>query len=225
MLHNNRDWARIAQRAQTSTDPEFPGIDVIGHLHAASPRGPPPPSALNYARQGLLRRRRTCCGGACSCRGAWTTGPTESCCSHATVLAPRIVRTDAENPFRIDGIQYLRAVAALMVVAHHARHYSPQGDQWSTFGSRGVDIFFVIRGFVMAHSTQGYRADANHPGDEQASSRRRPVRLGPARRRLEAELSSVPVVVTRTTGVAHRSGPSIASPMQALTASGRAPSP
>jgi exopolysaccharide production protein ExoZ len=71
------------------------------------------------------------------------------------------VSTGAQQPFRIDGIQYLRAVAALMVVVHHARHYFPQGDHWSTFGSRGVDIFFVISGFVMAHSTQDYRADAN----------------------------------------------------------------
>src|SRR6516162_6435510 len=136
-------------------------------------------SALNYARQGLLGRRRTCCGGACSCRRAWTTEPTESCCSRATVPAPRIVSTDAENPFRIDGIQYLRAVAALMVVAHHARHYFPQGDQWSTFGSRGVDIFFVISGFVMAHSTQGYRADANRRFQSERFLAKRFIRVVP----------------------------------------------
>ena len=41
-----------------------------------------------------------------------------------------------------------------MVVAHHARHYFVVGDQWSNLGSRGVDIFFVISGFVMAYSTR-----------------------------------------------------------------------
>jgi exopolysaccharide production protein ExoZ len=89
------------------------------------------------------------------------------------------VSTDAENPFRIDGIQYLRAVAALMVVAHHARHYFPQGDQWSTFGSRGVDIFFVISGFVMAHSTQGYRADANRRFQSERFLAKRFIRVVP----------------------------------------------
>ena len=60
----------------------------------------------------------------------------------------------------IDGVQYLRAIAALMVVAHHARHYFGDVPGWTNFGSRGVDIFFVVSGFIMVHSTQGYRADA-----------------------------------------------------------------
>lgn len=61
----------------------------------------------------------------------------------------------------IVGLQYLRGLAALMVVFHHARGYFPgdsflQTAAWSEWGSRGVDIFFVISGFVMVHSTQGY---------------------------------------------------------------------
>ena len=66
-----------------------------------------------------------------------------------------------------------------MVVAHHARHYFPQGDQWSTFGSRGVDIFFVISGFVMAHSTQGYRADANRRFQSERFLAKRFIRVVP----------------------------------------------
>jgi exopolysaccharide production protein ExoZ len=53
------------------------------------------------------------------------------------------------------GVQYLRAVAAIMVVAHHARHYFPQSDGWTNFGSRGVDVFFVISGLIMAYATRG----------------------------------------------------------------------
>lgn len=55
----------------------------------------------------------------------------------------------------IDGIHVLRAVAAIMVVAHHARHSVPGSENWPLFGSSGVDIFFVISGYVMALTTQG----------------------------------------------------------------------
>lgn len=66
-----------------------------------------------------------------------------------------------QAPTSIDGIQFLRAVAALMVVGHHARHYFPESASWPTFGSRGVDIFFVISGFIMAHTTRAFRTDAD----------------------------------------------------------------
>ncbi|WP_341675812.1 acyltransferase [Niveibacterium sp. SC-1] len=57
----------------------------------------------------------------------------------------------------IEGIQYLRAIAALMVVAHHARHFfGADLPAWSSFGARGVDIFFVISGFVIAHVSRGF---------------------------------------------------------------------
>lgn len=53
-------------------------------------------------------------------------------------------------------IQYLRGVAALMVVWHHAlgqlAHYAPQLPQ-SNFGVSGVDLFFVISGFIMVLTT------------------------------------------------------------------------
>lgn len=44
------------------------------------------------------------------------------------------------------GIQYLRAVAALLVVLHHATDKAGMG--W-VLGAAGVDIFFVISGFIM----------------------------------------------------------------------------
>lgn len=54
---------------------------------------------------------------------------------------------------KLDVIQYLRAIAALMVVIHHARNSMP----WLAFNplegypafAWGVDIFFVISGFIM----------------------------------------------------------------------------
>lgn len=51
-------------------------------------------------------------------------------------------------------IQALRAVAALMVVFDHwGDHYGGSLQQVGLLGSTGVDIFFVISGFVMIQST------------------------------------------------------------------------
>jgi exopolysaccharide production protein ExoZ len=49
------------------------------------------------------------------------------------------------------GIQYLRGIAALMVVFHHATLYVT-ANAWSGIGATGVDVFFVISGFIMAHT-------------------------------------------------------------------------
>lgn len=59
---------------------------------------------------------------------------------------------------RIVTLQYLRAVAALMVVAYHASHYlafyrkpSAPIDIWeSTLGMWGVALFFALSGYLMA---------------------------------------------------------------------------
>jgi exopolysaccharide production protein ExoZ len=64
---------------------------------------------------------------------------------------------------RIDAIQVLRALAALLVVVTHAINaydFRPDLPQpvmgkigyFNTFGAIGVDIFFVVSGFVMAHT-------------------------------------------------------------------------
>lgn len=58
---------------------------------------------------------------------------------------------------KIESIQILHGVAALMIVAHHfmQRFYNFEdsnmvGNFFSNHGSFGVDIFFVISGFIMA---------------------------------------------------------------------------
>jgi exopolysaccharide production protein ExoZ len=58
----------------------------------------------------------------------------------------------------IHSIQYLRALAALMVVAHHAlRNISIYKSSFGFFkiGAAGVDLFFIISGFVMWLTTSG----------------------------------------------------------------------
>lgn len=56
----------------------------------------------------------------------------------------------------IRNLQALRAVAAFMVVLYHARLLTPVGQRVSfDFGNAGVDIFFLISGFIIAHVTRG----------------------------------------------------------------------
>jgi peptidoglycan/LPS O-acetylase OafA/YrhL len=70
-----------------------------------------------------------------------------------------VVDTRKDNP-RLDFIQALRGIAALMVVLCHARWFllgTPSQDlaEWLLApGGAGVDIFFVISGFVMVYSTR-----------------------------------------------------------------------
>ena len=62
---------------------------------------------------------------------------------------------------RIEFVQDLRGLAALMVVLYHLRgllNYSPYfpkiGDTLFQGGPFGVDLFFIISGFIIAYSTQ-----------------------------------------------------------------------
>jgi len=61
----------------------------------------------------------------------------------------------------IEGIQYLRGVAALMVVFFHARSYFGVVPEWTRIGSRGVDIFFVISGFIIVYATRNIGNDVS----------------------------------------------------------------
>ncbi len=56
---------------------------------------------------------------------------------------------------KIWSIQYLRAAAALMVVLFHAQGMASEyfGARAPSFGAAGVDIFFVISGFIMWTTT------------------------------------------------------------------------
>jgi peptidoglycan/LPS O-acetylase OafA/YrhL len=80
------------------------------------------------------------------------------------------------------GIQILRGLAACMVVVHHATQMWSQSvtritglPVWWT-GAAGVDIFFVISGFVMAVSTIG-REHKTHPA--RSFLERRIIRIFP----------------------------------------------
>ncbi|RZU02591.1 acyltransferase family protein [Rivibacter subsaxonicus] len=64
----------------------------------------------------------------------------------------------------LNGLQYLRGIAALMVAAHHARTLLPPLEHWDSVGAAGVDIFFVISGYVMAYSSQRVGRDLGERG-------------------------------------------------------------
>jgi exopolysaccharide production protein ExoZ len=58
-------------------------------------------------------------------------------------------------PFNtIQGIQYLRAIAAVLVLGFHLSELYPEVGRPIFFGSAGVDIFFILSGFIMAYTTR-----------------------------------------------------------------------
>jgi exopolysaccharide production protein ExoZ len=66
---------------------------------------------------------------------------------------------DAERD-RLDFIQALRGIAAFMIVVYHLKWYL-NGPEWLKLGDRvlgnahiGVDLFFVISGFIMVHASR-----------------------------------------------------------------------
>jgi exopolysaccharide production protein ExoZ len=61
--------------------------------------------------------------------------------------------SSAHVPGTVLSIQYLRCIAAMMVVWQHATGQIAAID--SQFGAHGVDLFFVISGFVMVAATAG----------------------------------------------------------------------
>lgn len=67
--------------------------------------------------------------------------------------------TSQESSKSIIGIQYLRGIASLMVVFFHTRSYFGVVPDWTRIGSRGVDIFFVISGFIMVYATRRHDKD------------------------------------------------------------------
>ncbi|MFZ4893533.1 acyltransferase family protein [Plantibacter sp. Mn2098] len=83
-------------------------------------------------------------------------------------------------PPRYDGVQALRFVAAAVVVVTHSMFYTQERlDQGAAIwhgGEAGVDIFFVISGFVMMIAS-GMRQ--HEPGDWKYFSMRRIVRIVP----------------------------------------------
>ena len=87
-----------------------------------------------------------------------------------------MLRTDTQSPPRqILPIQYLRGIAAVFVVLFHSVGQRPDVAAIlpSTFGNSGVDLFFVISGFIMVVTTRNSRMSARE------FFRRRVVRVVP----------------------------------------------
>ena len=79
------------------------------------------------------------------------------------------------SPVEVASIQYLRALAALLVVFVHAQEQYPIGGRIipSAFGLGGVDLFFLISGFVMTFTA------AQRPLTRLDFLKRRVVRIVP----------------------------------------------
>jgi exopolysaccharide production protein ExoZ len=75
----------------------------------------------------------------------------------------------------IAGIQYLRALAALSVIIFHAAH----GAAFAHAGHRGVDVFFVISGFIVTYTTYGRVRRTGDGAAARAFFTRRILRIAP----------------------------------------------
>ena len=85
--------------------------------------------------------------------------------------------TSRESPSRalLTNLQYVRAAAACLVVLYHARLLTTLGQSLPLeFGRAGVDIFFVISGFIIQHVAA--RDDVGRPG---AFMVKRLIRIAP----------------------------------------------
>lgn len=79
----------------------------------------------------------------------------------ARVLLETCRHRDLEMPGKIVSVQYLRAIAALLVLASHALLYPLVGENiaYGRLGWLGVILFFVISGFIMVSVTDAGRFD------------------------------------------------------------------
>ena len=72
--------------------------------------------------------------------------------------------TDHRHRTKLNSIQVLRAVAATLVAYAHSidlqSSYSHSFQEsffdWGNFGAFGVDLFFVISGFIISYSAERY---------------------------------------------------------------------
>ncbi len=83
---------------------------------------------------------------------------------------------------RLHSLQALRGVAVLLVVVYHLRHFAVRWctidglPAWLVHFQAGVDLFFVISGYVMVHVATRSGQPASHPG---AFLLKRAVRIYP----------------------------------------------
>lgn len=83
---------------------------------------------------------------------------------------------------KINSIQYLRAIAAILVVYAHCLNFVGSGNSYQasfyrlkSFGAIGVDIFFVISGFIIAYVS----TKLSGPKDTLGFIKKRFVRINP----------------------------------------------
>jgi exopolysaccharide production protein ExoZ len=107
---------------------------------------------------------------------------------------------------KLDGIQVLRGIAALLVLFHHTAgeitgelHGTTFGSHYGLLGSLGVSIFFVISGFIMCYTS---RDDFGSVNSGMMFFWRRIIRIVPL-----YWLCTLLIVVMQASGIFFRSEP------------------
>ena len=67
------------------------------------------------------------------------------------------------HPDRMPGLDLLRAIAIVWVMLYHVSSYGPRLPAWVEFGWMGVDLFFVLSGFLIGWQVLKPRARGQSP--------------------------------------------------------------
>ncbi len=70
--------------------------------------------------------------------------------------------TNKEQPTRVKELDALRGIAALLVVFFHFTMYRPQANYGFKLGTTGIDLFFIISGFVILMSLTKIKSSADY---------------------------------------------------------------
>ena len=68
------------------------------------------------------------------------------------IMSVQVLRSTDTEPRRADFVDALRGYAALGVIIVHAGQYVPGMDDWTAWGAKGVQLFFVVSAFTLMAS-------------------------------------------------------------------------
>jgi len=126
---------------------------------------PQGPQAIGRpARHSSSQISRNTCGKSSVCDSNESVKSLSMSSTTSLDFSPQVATATPRQRSVIEPIQYLRGLAAVLVLLHHVAfkltRYPVDPLRWLHCGDIGVDVFFVISGFVITHSVRGKHGSA-----------------------------------------------------------------